>query len=101
MDTRQKLLSEAVLTSTHNLCFRAKIRKTCKPQFYYIKVGCKWVYITRTCYPDDCLHIFDFEKLSYSFVRHARFLICQNDLGLCDTIAGEAAFIILIFEPHY
>ena len=35
---------EAVLTSTHNLCFRAKIRKnvhvySCKPQFYYIKVG--------------------------------------------------------------
>ena len=30
---------EAVLTSTHNLCFRAKIRKNeypCKPQFYYI-----------------------------------------------------------------
>ena len=38
-----------------NLCFRAKIRKNvypCKPQFYYIKVGCKGVYITRTCYPD-------------------------------------------------
>ena len=41
--------------STHNLCFRAKIRKNvypCTPQFYYIKVGCKGVYITRTCYPD-------------------------------------------------
>ena len=24
----------------------------CKPQFYYIKVGCKGVYITRTCYQD-------------------------------------------------
>ena len=36
--------TEVVLTSTHNLCFRAKIRKNdypCKPQFYYIKVGCK------------------------------------------------------------
>ena len=45
-----------VLTSTHKLCFRAKIRGKnaylCKPQFYYIKVGCKGVYITRTCYPD-------------------------------------------------
>ena len=41
-----------VLTSTHNLCFRAKIRKhvyPCKPQFKYIKVGCKGVYLTRTC----------------------------------------------------
>ena len=37
------------------LCFRAKIRKNvypCKPQFYYIKVGCKGVFITRTCYHD-------------------------------------------------
>ena len=35
---------DAVLTSTHNICFRAKIKKNnvypCKPQFYYIKVGC-------------------------------------------------------------
>ena len=41
--------------STHNLCFRAKIRKNiypCIPQFYYIKVGGKGVKITRTCYHD-------------------------------------------------
>ena len=34
----------AVLTCTHDLCFRAKIRKNvypCKLQFYCIKVGCK------------------------------------------------------------
>ena len=33
--------------------FRAKIRKNvypCKPQFYYIRVGCKRVYSTRTDY---------------------------------------------------
>ena len=24
-----------------------------KPQFHFIKVGYKGVYITRTCYPDD------------------------------------------------
>ena len=53
-------LAEAVLTSTHNLCFGAKIRKIsiypCIPQFYYIKVGYEGVYITRTCFPDvmDC-----------------------------------------------
>ena len=42
--------------SAHNLCFGAKIRKIgipCKPQFCYIKVGYKGVYITRTCFPDD------------------------------------------------
>ena len=47
--------TEAVLTSTHDLCFRAKIRKKvypCKSQFYYIKVGCKGVFITRTCLHD-------------------------------------------------
>ena len=47
--------NEAVLMSTHNLCFRAKIRKNvypCTPQFHYIKVGCKGVFITRTCLHD-------------------------------------------------
>ena len=41
--------------STHNLCFRAKIRKNvypCTPQFYYIKVGCKGVFITWTRFHD-------------------------------------------------
>ena len=43
--------------STHNLCFGAKIRKKNVypyiPQFHYIKVGCKGVFITRTCLHDD------------------------------------------------
>ena len=46
---------EPVQTSTHDLCFRAKIGKNeypYKPQFYNIKVGCKGVFITRTCYAD-------------------------------------------------
>ena len=41
--------------STHNLCFRAKIRKNVypyTPQFCYIKVGCKGVFVTRTCFRD-------------------------------------------------
>ena len=25
----------------------------CKPQFYYIKVGCNGVFVTRTCFRDD------------------------------------------------
>ena len=35
--------------------FQSKNNKNaypCKPQFYYIKVGSKEVYITRTCYRD-------------------------------------------------
>ena len=34
---------------------RAKIRKNvypCTPQFYYIKVGCKGVFLSRTCFRD-------------------------------------------------
>ena len=27
----------------------------CKPQFYYIKVGCKGVFVTRTCFRDGYL----------------------------------------------
>ena len=41
--------------STHNLCFRAKIKKDvypCTPQFHCIKVGCKGVFVTRTCFRD-------------------------------------------------
>ena len=34
--------TEAVLTSTHNLCFKAKIRKSIQPSFN-IKVICKGV----------------------------------------------------------
>ena len=54
--TRNNRLIEAVLTNTHNLCFGAKIRKKvypCKPQFYYIRLGCKGVFVTRTCFRDD------------------------------------------------
>ena len=39
---------EEVLTSTCNLCLRARTRNNvypCKSQFYYIKVGCKGVYM--------------------------------------------------------
>ena len=35
--TLEPPLCEAVLTSTHNLCFTEKY--TCIPQFFYIKVG--------------------------------------------------------------
>ena len=39
--------SKAVLTSTHNQCFRAKIRKISKK-----------VLITWTCYPEDSLEFY-------------------------------------------
>ena len=63
--TRKNRLSEAVLTSTHDLIFRANIRKNdypCKPQFYFIKVGCKGVYFTRTCWPDVVMNLYPLIK---------------------------------------
>ena len=57
----ENLFSEAVLTSTHNLCFNAKIRKNvypCKPQFFNRKVGCKGVFITRKCVRDEIAFLF-------------------------------------------
>ena len=47
--------NEAVLTSTHNLCFGANRRKIGKPlqtHFFYIKVGLKGIFIARTCLLD-------------------------------------------------
>ena len=40
--------------SAHDLCFGLKkyIVYPCIPQFYYIEVGFKGVYISRTCFPD-------------------------------------------------
>ena len=32
--------------------FWSKIRKICRPHFFYIKVGCKGVFVTRTCFRD-------------------------------------------------
>ena len=60
MGTHWNHLNKAVLTSTHNLCFREKNMKIMNnpvnPSFFYIKVGCKGltkgVYITRTCLHD-------------------------------------------------
>ena len=43
--------------STHHLCYGSKIRKIGIPQIYYIKVGNKGVYISRTCYSDEVVHI--------------------------------------------
>ena len=48
--------AEAVLTSTHNLCFGAKIRKIGIPLHTPVllyKSGIQGVHITRTCFPDD------------------------------------------------
>ena len=51
--------AEAVLTSTHNLCFGAKNMKNrytpAYTSFAMIKVGFKGYTITRTCFRDNCV----------------------------------------------
>ena len=54
--SKHRLWVQVRTASSISLCFRAKIRKQCVPlktPFYYIKVGCKGLYITRTCQQDD------------------------------------------------
>ena len=47
-------IAEAVLISTHYLWSKNKKNRytTCIPQFLYIKVGFKRVYIAQACFPD-------------------------------------------------
>ena len=46
----------------------------CKPQFYYIKVGCKGVFVTPTCFRDGnhAVEGGDVLLLDMSFVAHIR-----------------------------
>ena len=55
------------------LCFGAKIRKNVypsKPHFFYIKVGCKGVFITRTSYPDAYSNNFRHPPFSLQNLSH-------------------------------
>ena len=75
-------LTEAVLTSTHDL-YLGKIRNNtnaCKPHFYYIKVGCKG-YNIRTFYPD----VQHWSGQYYNFFQDVSFLFifrCISGLPL-------------------
>ena len=80
MGTRYNHLTEAVLTSTNNLCSWAEIIKKvypCKPQFYYIKVGFKVNYIDMFLW---CQIIFSHLQCDQNFhlPRYAKFLLVDN-----------------------
>ena len=65
------------------------------PSFFYIKVGCKGVYITRTCYPDAELQVLPV----YSIVR--RVLLCAVS-SLCLAETGLLChFIATHLEPSF
>ena len=60
----------------HDLCFRANIRKTMyTPVYYYTKVGCKGVLITRKFYPDVLISV-------QNLPHHITPFYCGNTLAL-------------------
>ena len=86
---------------------KKKIVYPCNPQFYYIKVGCKGVFVTRTCFPDDfvCLKlhflafvvsdfIWDFGKLPFSehlgkyFIKNEKISDKVREFGKIKAIFG-------------
>ena len=60
----------------------------CKPQFYYIKVGCKGVFVTRTCFRD----VMDFCKLYTSVIIHYT-IIDSNEVDIRIYIPEKVIFI--------
>ena len=76
MGTCSNRLDEAVLTSTHNVCFRAKIRKimytpvnTQMYQFYYIKMWFKGVKIIEAFF--RVVNIYTFIAISLNEALHS------------------------------
>ena len=49
----------------------------CKPQFYYIKVGCKGVFVTRTCFRDALGPIFRLRRSRLQFIFKQ--LVCEEE----------------------
>ena len=62
-----------------------KIRYTCtpaNPSFSIIKVGFKWVYISRTCFPDVYMNTgFNIEKDTYLTLRDD--ILCIPGPSMC------------------
>ena len=57
----------------------------CKPQFYYIKVGFKGVFIARTSFP-DALPSFKKKNTLHNFVFTLLYLLKQKKEKMCITI---------------
>ena len=59
--------------------FWSKNKKTvypCKPQFYYIKVGCKGVFVTRTCFRDG---LYQYLVMAYHSFIVPILVKCENN----------------------
>ena len=85
--------TKTFLTSTHNLCFGAQIRKKVyprMPQFDFVKVGYKGVFIARTYFPDgfECFHVLGGQILHFHIFVVAVCNIHQNN-------DAETSFMIM------
>ena len=61
-----------VRTASVKSMFWSKTKKTgyaCKPKFYFIKVGCKGVFVTRTCFRD--VYLFSLPHFSWAILSEA------------------------------
>ena len=78
----------------------------CKPQFYYIKVGCKGVYITRTCLHDAKLSLLSFKNNIISpppfyYMYKARICVVLQKFSNNDNIFGNRTTLFLRnFNPR-
>ena len=92
MGTYYNRIDEAVLMSTHNLCFGAKIRNNrhtpAYPKFHYINVEFKGVFIARTCFPDGI------ENFKRTYIRgifnRCDFVVFTNWIIIVWVFVGKA-----------
>ena len=59
----------------------------CKPQFYYLKLGCKEVYNTQTCFHDADTESIDLKVLcfhTFCYFRDTIMCTIQHDDTECD-----------------
>ena len=52
VQTSQSLIRLSYLSRIRSMTFNVAVFLTCIPQFYYIKMAFKGVFVTRTCFPD-------------------------------------------------
>ena len=58
----------------------------CKPQFYYIKVGCKGVYITQTC------------KKDLASSRRGPYLCLAQNTNTCHNFEGRTGAVVSVAD---
>ena len=68
----------------------------CKPQFFYIKVGCKGVFITRTCLHDEFDLMYEYILIMKSLdPLRAKKTFIRKKLGHTAVSASKASSVTL------